>query len=144
MADVLIGTVSTNTTVGSVAQVVVEDLICTIKIINNAFGDQLPIIPKTSNVENKHGLYRLKLLATLKGKDGAPVPASPLVIVSNRTGDKIVASGTTDAKGEMTITLDSRLPGALELSTKTAKVTLAPYKITLKEAWYEETFKITG
>jgi 3D (Asp-Asp-Asp) domain-containing protein len=144
MADVLIGTVSTNTTSGSVAQVVVEDLICTIKIINNAFGDKLPIIPKTSNVENEHVLYHMKLLATLTGKDGAPAAATPLVVVSNRRGDKIAASGTTDAKGEMTITLESRLPGALEMSTTTAKVTLAPYKITLKEAWYEKTFKITG
>ena len=144
MADVLIGTVSTNTAVGSVVQMMVTDMLCTIKILPNVFGDQLPIIPKTSDVENKHVLYQIKLLAVLVRKDGTAVPAYPLSITSSRLRDKVVASGKTDDRGEMIITVESREAGALELSTNAADLNLAPYKIILKEAWYEAKFKITG
>ena len=84
------------------------------------------------------------LLATLTRKDGTLVPGHQLLFVSSRAGDRIAASGTTDDKGQMKITLNSRQPGALELSTKAANIILAPYKILLMEAWFEAKFKITG
>jgi 3D (Asp-Asp-Asp) domain-containing protein len=40
--------------------------------------------------------------------------------------------------------LETRTPGDLELRTTTSGVTLAPFKLTLKEAWYQSTFLITG
>jgi 3D (Asp-Asp-Asp) domain-containing protein len=144
MTDISIETVGTCATTGSVAKVGGEDVVCTLATVENAFGDHLPVIPMTSNVESKNILYHMKLVATLTNLDGEVVPASPLIIVSNRVVDKIVATGRTDANGKMLITLESRMPGALALSTKTARIALMPYKIILKEAWYEAKFKITG
>lgn len=85
MADIFIGTVSTNTTVGSVVEVMIADMVCTIKIVTNMFGDQLPIILKPSNVENQQIFYHIELLATLVKKDGTVAPAHPLSITSSRS-----------------------------------------------------------
>jgi 3D (Asp-Asp-Asp) domain-containing protein len=145
MPGILIATATTNTTPGSVVQVQVEDLLCTLAIQPNEFNDDLPIIPTDSHTENNKVLYRLKLKATLvQHADGKPVVGHALAIKSNRANDHITASGATDGKGELLLTLETRNGGELELTTTTAGVTLAPFKVTLKEAWYQSTFLITG
>jgi 3D (Asp-Asp-Asp) domain-containing protein len=144
MMDVLIGIARTNTNEGSVTEIVVEDIICTITIIENEFGDLLPVIPKDSKVDKKRVLYRMRLLARLCGSGGTPVSAMSLRMVSDRACDHVVTSGTTDEKGEMCIELNSRFPGTLNLTTSTEGITSAAVEITLKEAWFEAPFKITG
>jgi 3D (Asp-Asp-Asp) domain-containing protein len=145
MADVLIATATTNTVPASVVPVQVEDLVCSIAIEPNTFGDTLPIIPTASTTQNNKVLYRLILKARLvQHSDGSPAVGHSLAISSSRTADQLAASGTTDANGEMLLTLETREAGDLDLTTTTTGVTLSPFRVSLQEAWYESTFLITG
>lgn len=145
MAEVLVATANTQTITGSVSRAIVEDLICTLTIQTNQFNDELPIIPTSSHTEGNKVLYQQKLKATLvQHADGKPIEGHVILIVSNRPEDHIVVSGNTDSKGEAIITLETRSPGSLELTTKTPGVTLTKLTLTLKEAWYQSTFLITG
>ena len=74
MADVLIATATTNITPGSIVQVPVEDIVCSLTIQPNEFGDNLPIIPTASRTENNKVLYQIKLKAKLvRHADGTAV-----------------------------------------------------------------------
>ncbi|WP_028103585.1 3D domain-containing protein [Pseudoduganella violaceinigra] len=144
MADILIATATTNTTQGSLVQVQVDDLLCSLEIQTNAFGDTLPIIPKSSRAQNRKVLFHLPLKAKLTRHDGTAAANQALKIVSDRPADSIKSSGTTDAKGELLLVLETRSSGTAELTAKTAGVTLPPFKVEFKTAWYESTFLITG
>ncbi len=141
----LIGTAVTNSLTSSVVQVQVEDLLCAITIVPNELGDNLPIIQKASRTLNNKVLYHLKLKAKLvQHADGKPVPGHALVLKSSRATDKLTMSPKTDANGELVFTIDTREKGEAVITTTTQGVTLAEFKVTFKEAWYEEKFKITG
>ncbi|MCB4359478.1 3D domain-containing protein [Quatrionicoccus australiensis] len=143
--EILIGTTSTTTEENSVIKLQVEDLVCSISTQTNQFGDQLPIIPTTSRAVNNKILYRLPLNVKLIQRiDGSPAAEHTLKIKSNRPNDQIITSGTTDAKGQMSLVIETRLDGEFELTTETKNVTLPAFKIKLKEAWYESSFLITG
>lgn len=145
MAETLIASATTNTTPNSVVQVQVEDLVCSLAVQTNEFGDDLPIIPTSSRTENNKILYQLKLKATLVQRaNGKPVAGHVLAIVSNRGRDRITSSGSTNANGELLLTLETRDSGELELKTTAAGVTLPAFPLALKEAWYQSTFLITG
>ena len=140
-----IATAMTNKTIGSVVHVKVEDLICSLTVLPNVFGDTLPIIPKESRTVDNKVLYQLELKAKLiKHADGKPESGHPLHFRSNRTNDKITSGATTDANGELLLTLETREQGPLELNTTTAGVTLPVFKLNLKEAWYEAGFEMTN
>lgn len=145
MAEVLVATATTNTTPGSVVQVQVEDLICSVGIIQNEFGDDLPIIPTAARTENNKVLYQIKLKAKLvQHVDGQAKGGHVLVVTSSRSHDRITSSGRTDANGEMVLTVESREVGTVKLKTTTAGVTMSPFELTLKNAWYQSKFLITG
>lgn len=76
--------------------------------------------------------------------NGTKVPNHPLLIKSNRLGDKITIHGKSNTNGELIFTLETRNSGAIELRTTTFGVTAPIFKIILKDAWYEELFLITG
>lgn len=122
------------------------DLALAWEIEDNAFGDKLPIIPKESHVEHGKILYRLKIKATLRSRSAAaPVAGHPIAIKSSRVADKVqMARATTDSDGSVIVTLESRDKGALTLSVDDHAITAIPLNITLADAWYENTFLITG
>jgi len=146
MADyLLVGTAVSNPVATSLVQVQVEDLLCTITIENNAQGDKLPIIEKASRTQGNKVLYHLKLKARLVQRaDGKPAAGHALAFKSSRVADKLTVPPKTDANGELLFTIDTREKGEAVLTTSTDGVTLAEFKVTFKEAWYEATFKITG
>lgn len=140
-----IATATTNAVPGSIVEVKVEDIICSLAIVPNAFGDTLPVITTASRVENNRILYTIILKAKLvEHADGSPVGVHPLSIQSNRTADRIKSKGSTDANGEMTLTLETREAGILELKITTANISMPDFQLELKEAWYLSPFLITG
>ncbi|WP_322047688.1 3D domain-containing protein [Paraburkholderia sp. J67] len=112
----------------------------------NLFGDNLPIIPSASHVQNGRILYQYKIKITLtQVADGGAVSGKSVKIKSNRGGDVIlpdvVSSG---ADGTAIITLESRSSGDLYLWVENSDITAEHLSISLKDAWYEGTFLITG
>jgi len=145
MTDATVATANTNPIPGSIVNVLVGEIICVISIEKNLYSDTLPIIPTEARVRDKKILYRLKLRAELvQHSDGKKVCGHSLKIVSNRPVDKIISSGKTDDKGVEFLTLETYEAGDLELSVITSGVTSPIFKITLKDAWYESLFLITG
>lgn len=136
---------NTNLKKDYVVVVKVEALVCNLEIMKNAFGDKLPIIPATSRVEHGNILYEVKIAAKIVQQAGGPgVEGQEVKIVSNRAVDQLISSGKTNSAGEFSITLQSRKGGLLTLSTSDDGITLSPLALTLKEAWYESKFLITG
>lgn len=145
MSDETIADGTTNKNKGSVIIVNVNDIVCYLSIKQNDFGDNLPIIPTASRVEHGKILYELKFSAKIEQHEsGKPVIDHLLTIKSNRSGDTIISTGKSDSNGEFIFTLQSRKSGTLELSAATDGVTLLPLKVSLKDAWYESRFLITG
>ena len=144
MSDAIIVTANTNSTPGSIVKVPIDEMVCAISIENNKFFDNLPIIPSNARVRANKILYRLMFKARLfTHADGLIVPNHPLSIKSNRQAD-VVTHGKTDSKGELIFKLETREPGDVELMVATPGITSSIFKVTLKEAWYEELFLITG
>jgi 3D (Asp-Asp-Asp) domain-containing protein len=145
MVDTHVGTATTNQQPGSVKKVVVEDLLCSLSAIPNALGDTLPIIPSSSNVQGGNVLFQLTFKAHLAQRaDGKAVAGHAVEITSSNGSDKIIGTSTTDANGDLTITLETRDQGDRNLATPTAHVTLMPLKVSVGEAWYQGTFLVTG
>lgn len=145
MSDVNVGQGITNPNEGSVVTVKIDDYICGITLEQNKFGDTLPIIPTSARTERNKILYQLKLTAKLTHRiDGKPASNHKFSIRSNRATDRVESKGQTNTQGELTFTLSTREAGDLELNISTAGITMAPFPIKLKEAWYESTFLITG
>jgi 3D (Asp-Asp-Asp) domain-containing protein len=145
MVDTHVGTAATNQQSGSVKQVVVEDLLCSLSAIPNALGDTLPIIPSGSNVQGGKVLFQMIFRAHLTQRaDGKEVAGHALAITSSNGSDKISYPFATDAHGHLTITLETRDQGERNLTTSTAHVTLMPLNVSVGEAWYQGTFQITG
>lgn len=143
--SIVIATATTNTTPDSVVQVQVEDIVCLITVVPNLFDDLLPVIPTEARTENNKVLYSIKLKAKLvQHANGAVVGIHPLAIHSSRTSDRITSTGSTDANGEMLLSLETRQAGALDLNATTAGISMAEFQLHLKEAWYQSTFLITG
>lgn len=142
---VAVATGTTNTTPGSTVIVDVDDLALAWEIQDNAFGDKLPIIPKESHVEHGKVLYRLKINAMLSSRSAAgPVAGRSIAIKSNRAGDTVTVSPTTTSSdGTLMVTLESRAPGALQLSVTDSDITAIPLAVNLGQAWYEAGFWIT-
>jgi 3D (Asp-Asp-Asp) domain-containing protein len=141
----LVGTAVSNPVATSLAKVQVEDLLCSITIVPNEQDDNLPIIQKASRTLNNKVLYHLKLKARLVQRaDGKPAPGHALALKSSRAADKLAVPPKTDANGELVFTIDTREKGEAVITTTIDGVTLAEFKVTFKEAWYEATFKITG
>lgn len=134
----------TNTTPDSMVIVQVERNVLSWKIPDNTFGDKLPVIPSSSRAERGKILYHLPIKVTLKNISGNPVPGRVINISSNRTNDSIKVSGPTDASGCATIVLETRDAGGLSLEISDSDIVAAEFSITLNEAWYENTFLITG
>lgn len=140
-----IATATTNTRTDSLVQVQVEDIVCALTVETNAFGDNLPVIPTASRIEDNQVLYQIKLKALLVNHaDGRTVENHALRIKSNRASDTLRLERVSDQDGHLTITVESRLPGALELVAEAEGVTSAPLKLNFKEAWYQSTFLMTG
>jgi 3D (Asp-Asp-Asp) domain-containing protein len=145
MANVLIAQATTNVQAGSVVAVQVEDLVCSLSFVTTSFGDTLPIIPTAARVQAGKVLFQTQVKAHLvRHADGQPAADHPLTIVSSRKTDALSAAPATDANGDLIITLSTREQGDLDLSTTTPGVTLPAFKMSIKEAWYESTFLITG
>lgn len=145
MPETLVGHGLTNPVPSSIVTVKIEEYICNLKIEENIFGDTLPIIPTASRTDRNRVLYQLTLRARLtRHVDGKPVPDFRLSIQSSRPNDQIKISSNTNGQGEVTLTLSTREPGELELSTTSTGVTMAEFAIKLREAWYESPFLITG
>lgn len=145
MTETIIATANTNPVSGSEVKITVNDIVCSIKIEKNKFSDTLPVIPSNARVRNGKILYRLKLKACLTmHSSGAKVSDHSLRIKSNRPADSIIIHGKSDANGELIFTLETRDSGAVELNVTTSGVTSPTFKISFKDAWYEELFLITG
>jgi len=114
------------------------------EIQNNQFGDKLPVIPTESRVEHGKILYRLKIKATVhSSSQNGQIAGRTIEVKSNRGDDQVRVSGPTASDGSAIVTLETRKPGALQLSTSTPGITAAPLSINLQEAWYESGFHIT-
>jgi len=145
MATVLVATATTNTTPGSIVQVQVEDLVCSLTVQPNIFGDSLPIIPTSSRTENNKVLYQVKLKARLiQHAGGQAAGGHILAITSSRAADRILSTGIADVNGEILFTVETRIAGRAEFTSMTEGVTLPPFQLNFKEAWYQSDFLITG
>ncbi len=124
----------------------VADTVLRWEIQSNSFGDSLPVIPSASSVENGRILYQLKIKVKLVHvSDGTPVSGVSATLKSSRSGDILTPNVvTSDANGEAILTLQSRIGGDLQLSVDSSSITAEPLSINLKDAWYENTFLITG
>lgn len=142
---VAVATGATNTTPGSTVIVDVADLVLAWEIQDNAFGDKLPIIPKESHVQHGKVLYRLKIKATLRSRSAAgPVAGRSISVKSDRAGDTVTFSpAATGADGTLMVTVESRAPGALQLSVTDHDITAVALPVKFGEAWYEAGFWIT-
>lgn len=128
----------------SVVPVRITDLVCSLSLVENTFGDTLPIIPSTSTASGGKVLFRQALRASVvRHAGGQPVANQVLAFQSDRTEDKLPASITTDARGEATFTLESRETGRRTLTLRTPGITLVPFNVNMTEAWYERRFRIT-
>jgi 3D (Asp-Asp-Asp) domain-containing protein len=141
-----LGSAVSNPYPGSSVTVPVADTTLRWEIQNNAFGDTLPIIPSSSRVQSGKVLYELKVkIALTQVSEGIPVSGKSVTIKSSRNGDVITpAVLTSGADGTVQLILQSRNPGDLHLSVKNGDVTADLLAINLKDAWYENTFLITG
>jgi 3D domain len=145
MSDVLIAQAATNARAGSVVHVQVEGLVCSVSLVTTAFGDTLPVIPTASRVQGGKVLFQTRIKAHLvRRAGGQPAAHHALAIVSSRKADVLTADPTTDAHGDLLVTLETREQGNLELNTTTPGVTLPAFKLHIKDAWYESTFLVTG
>ncbi|WP_157377235.1 3D domain-containing protein [Burkholderia ubonensis] len=124
----------------------VADTVLRWEIQKNSFGDTLPIIPSSSSVQNGRVLYQLKIKVTLSHvSDGTPVSGKSVTIKSSRNGDVLSPSVlSSGADGTALFTLQSRNSGDLQLSVESSDVTADALSVSLKDAWYESTFLITG
>ncbi|WP_372437884.1 3D domain-containing protein [Pseudomonas chlororaphis subsp. aureofaciens] len=127
----------------SVVPVNIDDLVCSLSLVENAFGDTLPIIPASSAVSQGKVLFRQTLKASVVRTGGGPAVKQVLTFQSDRTGDQLPASVTTDARGEATFTLESREAGSRTLTLRTPGITHVPLTVSMTEAWYERRFRIT-
>lgn len=145
MAEVVLASGTTNSTPESVVRVQVSDIICAISVETNEFGDTLPVIPTSAQTEDEKILYEVRIKAKLtRHADGRSVSDFALAVHSNRPHDKVTSPNCSDTNGELILTLHSRQAGDLELGTTTPGVTMAKFKLSLKEAWYQSKFLITG
>lgn len=141
-----VGSAVSNAHPNSNTTVPVADTALRWEIQNNKYGDALPIIPSSSHVSGGNILYQLTIKATLtQVSDGHPAASKAVIITSNRTGD-VVSPHTlsSNSDGTVTFTLESRHSGDLKLSVESADITAESLSINLKDAWYEDTFLITG
>ncbi|MFM0628006.1 3D domain-containing protein [Paraburkholderia xenovorans] len=124
----------------------VADAVLRWEVQNNLYGDVLPIIPSASTVLHGNILYQLKIkIIVRQTSDGTPIVGKGVSIKSNRSGDVIrLSSSSTGPDGTIMITLESRNSGELRLSVDNPDISAQPLLITLKNAWYEGTFLITG
>jgi 3D (Asp-Asp-Asp) domain-containing protein len=134
----------TSTTPDSVVPVRVTENTLSWEIADNLYGDKLPVIPTDARVEHGKVQYRHKIIATLRRRDGTPLAGRSIHVASNRGDDSVRASGPSSDNGEVSITLETRRDGDLLLSVTDSDITAVPLRITLKEAWYESSFLITG
>lgn len=137
-------TACTNTTPGSCVEVRIAANLLSWEIPNNKFGDKLPTIPASSRVEHGKVLYRLSIKATVKRRDGGRLSGRVLAIKSSRSHDTIRVVAPTDSDGCAMVILESREPGEVSLSVLDDDITAVLLRVVLKDAWYENTFLITG
>ncbi|WP_233809189.1 3D domain-containing protein [Paraburkholderia sp. HP33-1] len=134
----------TNTNPDSCVEVRIASNLLSWEIPDNKYGDKLPVIPSSARVQHGKILYRLPIKATVKSRAGVPLAGRTLSVKSNRVHDTVRVSRPTDLSGCAMVILESREPGDLTLSVEDDDITALPLRITLKEAWYESTFLITG
>ncbi|MGK5024734.1 3D domain-containing protein [Janthinobacterium sp. RB2R34] len=145
MSETIIATAKTNSVTGSEVKVTVDDIVCSISIKKNKFSDFLPIIPSNARVRDGKILYRLKFKACLTmHSNGAKVSNHSLSVKTNRPADSVIIHEKSDSGGELIFTLETRDSGTIELNVTTSGVTSPTFNITLKDAWYEDLFLITG
>ncbi|CAM2173733.1 3D domain-containing protein [Paraburkholderia sacchari] len=137
-------TAYTNTTPGSCVEVRIAPNLLAWNVPDNRYGDKLPIIPSSARVEHGKILYRLLIMATVKRRSGGPLSGRTLAIKSSRSHDTIRVNAPTDSDGCAIMTLESREAGELTLTVLDEDITAVPLRVTLKDAWYENTFLITG
>lgn len=137
-------TACTNTNPDSCVEVRIATNLLSWNILDNKYGDNLPMIPTSSRIQHGKILYQLKIKVTGKRRAGGPLPGRVLSVKSDRPHDTIQISGPTDSDGCAIVTLESREPGDLSLLVVDDDITAVPLHITLKEAWYEDEFLITG
>lgn len=137
-------TACTNTNPNSCVEVRIAANLLLWDIPDNKYGDRLPLIPASSRVHHGKILYHLPIKTTVKSLAGVPLSGRTLSIKSNRANDTVRVSCPTDSEGCATVILESREPGDVSLSVADDDITAPPLRITLKEAWYESTFLITG
>ncbi|SMG25856.1 3D domain-containing protein [Paraburkholderia susongensis] len=137
-------TAYTNTNPNSCVEVRIAANLLSWDIPDNRYGDKLPLIPSSSRVQHGKILYHLPIKATVKSRTGVPLSNRTLSIKSDRAHDTVRISGPTDSDGCAIVILESRESGDLSLSVMDDNITAVPLRLTLKEAWYESTFLITG
>ncbi|MGF6541335.1 3D domain-containing protein [Paraburkholderia youngii] len=134
----------TNTNPDSSVEVRIASNLLSWEIPNNKYDDKLPIIPSSARVRHGKILYRLPIKAKVKSLGGPALSGRTISIKSSRMNDTVRVAGPTDWNGWAMVVLESREPGDLTLSIADDDITAVPLRITLKEAWYESTFLITG
>lgn len=126
------------------------------EVKTNAFGDKLPVIPAGARLKHGKVLYRLDLnVKLLSLPDRLPlkdlaVPAllwkvKYPVFKTNHKDDKItLLTHKTGPDGAFSLRIETRETGELKLMETSGITDGAGFQISLKEAWYEDTFLITG
>ncbi|MCX5538791.1 hypothetical protein M3A49_04650 [Paraburkholderia sp. CNPSo 3076] len=137
-------TACTNTTLGSCVEVIIAANLLSWEIPDNKYGDKLPIIPSPARVEKGKILYRLSIKAIVRRLSGGPLSGRTLAVKSDRSHDTIRIAAPTDSDGCTIMTLETREAGEVSLTILDHDITGVPLRVTLKEAWYENTFLITG
>lgn len=137
-------TACTNTKPDSCVEVRIAANLLLWEIPDNKYGDKLPVIPSSARVEHGKVLYRLAIKAIVRRHGDGPLSGRMLAIKSSRSHDTIRVIAPTNSDGCAIVTLESREPGEVSLSVLDQDITSVPLRVTLKEAWYENTFLITG
>jgi len=134
-----------NTSQSLAVDIALKDIVGSISIEKNEFSDNLPIIPTASRLKEEKILYHLVFRAKLiNHADGKVVGGRAFSIKSNRKADEFTSDGKTNQDGELLITMETREAGEVELETTTNGVVFPTFKLTLKDAWYQSPFLITG
>ncbi|PXW15501.1 3D domain-containing protein [Paraburkholderia caballeronis] len=137
-------TACTNTNPDSCVVVQIAANVLAWEIPDNKYGDKLPMIPSSAHVQHGKILYHLPIKATVESRGGVALSGRSFTVKSNRTSDTVRLSGPTDSNGCAMVILESREPGILSLTVADADITAIALSVTLKDAWYESTFLITG
>ncbi len=146
MGEQLLISAESNPINQSVKQVVVAGLVGRVELVNNVYGDKLPIIPKESTVDDQgRVLFRLAFRVTVTNRaTGLPVTGVGIRLKTSRLSDVLKASGLTDPNGVVIVTLETRESGELKIEAQDNDLQLEPVRVLIRDAWYESLFLITG